>query len=187
MGYAIAEAFADAGAEVSLVSGPVELAVSHPGIKLVRVKSAAEMLFECQAIIEQMDLAVFAAAVADFTPVESHPSKIKREGDELVVRLKPTVDIAAELGRKKRKGQLFIGFALETDEGLKSAMDKLRRKNFDLIILNTLADSGAGFGTDTNKVTMIDRKGTVEPFGVKPKSLVALDIVQKSIKMMNDA
>ena len=187
MGYAIADAFALAGAEVTLVSGPTSFKPTHPGVNLVNVTSAAEMFDACSRVIGQMDIAIFAAAVADFTPDEKTETKIKREKDDLVIRLKPTKDIAGELGKKKKAGQFFVGFALETDHGIEHAQVKLERKNLDFIVLNSLEDEGAGFGTETNKVTMIDKSGGINKFELKHKSEVAKDIVRMTEKLIKDA
>ena len=137
--------------------------------------------------MEQMDIAVFNAAVSDFTPVSVSESKVKRDKEEWTIRLKATRDIAAEMGKIKTDGQLLVGFALETDNELESARRKLEKKNLDLIVLNSMQDRGAGFGTDTNQVTMIDRKGNADKFELKPKKQVAVDLVQRVIKMLEDA
>lgn len=187
MGYAIADAFANCGADVTLVSGPTLVSLSNPSVKLVRVMSAAQMFEACKAEIQHADIALFAAAVADFTPESVADKKIKREKDNLVLKLKPTTDIAAELGKQKRPDQFFIGFALETNEGITNAKEKLHRKNLDMIVLNSLEDKGAGFGTDTNKVTIIDKSGTMYKFDLKQKQEVARDIVDMTIKLMNHA
>lgn len=187
MGKAIAEASADMGAEVCLIAGPVSLQLNHPGIELVRVKTAAEMYRETAKRIAKIDIAVFSAAVADFTPVEPRDSKMKKGQAEWVLHLKPTVDIAAEMGKRKRDGQLFVGFALETEKGLENARKKLKNKNMDLILLNYAGEAGAGFGTDTNRVTLIDRSGEVEEYELKPKSQVATDLVARLVKMIEDA
>lgn len=187
MGYAIAETFAEAGAEVVLVSGPTGIQPEHPDIQLVRVTSAAEMFEACASHIANTDIAIFSAAVADFTPETVADRKVKRGEDDLVIRLKPTTDIAATLGAEKRADQLFIGFALETHDALEHARGKLKRKNMDLVVLNSLEDQGAGFGTETNRITMIDRKGRVEAFDLKKKREVARDILKKTINLLNDA
>ncbi|HER09618.1 MAG TPA: bifunctional phosphopantothenoylcysteine decarboxylase/phosphopantothenate--cysteine ligase CoaBC [Bacteroides sp.] len=187
MGYALAGAFASAGAEVILVSGPVALEIRHPGVSLIRVTSAAEMYDACREVIGEMDVAVFNAAVSDYTPAERSPSKVKRGEEEWNIRLRPTVDIAASLGNQKKEGQFFAGFALETDDEMKHAAEKLRRKNMDLIVLNSLRHEGAGFGTETNRVTTIDRAGNVIDFGLKPKQQVAADLVEHITKMIDDA
>jgi len=187
MGVAIADAFAETGAEVILVSGPVSIQPENRSVQVVRVTSAAEMFNACATRIADQDIAVFAAAVADFTPEQVADKKVKRGADDLVIRLKPTTDIAATLGAEKRADQLFIGFALETHDALEHAKGKLERKNMDLIVLNSLEDAGAGFGTETNRITMIDRKGRVETFDLKKKREVARDIVEKTINLLNDA
>jgi len=187
MGYALAEAFASRRAEVTLVSGPVSLEIRRQGIKLVRVTSAAEMYEACREVIGEMDVAVFNAAVSDFTPAERSSSKVKRGMKQWSIQLKPTRDIAATLGKEKREGQLFVGFALETDDELKHAREKLERKNLDLIVLNSLRHEGAGYGTDTNRVTTIDREGSVKTYELKPKQQVAGDLVELIINMIDDA
>jgi phosphopantothenoylcysteine decarboxylase/phosphopantothenate--cysteine ligase len=187
MGFAIAEAFAAQGAKVYLVTGPVSQETTARGIEVNRVSSAAEMFEKCSELMELMDIAVFNAAVSDFTPVSSSRNKVKRGGDEWTIRLKPTKDIAAEMGKRKLAGQLLVGFALETNNEMENARLKLEKKNLDLVVLNSLQDSGAGFGTETNKVTMIDRLGHTDIFELKPKVQVATDLVQRVIKMMEDA
>jgi phosphopantothenoylcysteine decarboxylase/phosphopantothenate--cysteine ligase len=187
MGYAIADAFAEAGAVVTLVSGPVNLE-RPPGVtELVRVTSADEMYRACSEVIRNMDVAIFNAAVADFTPVEVAEKKVKRGADGWSISLKPTMDIAGELGAVKHKGQVFVGFALETDNGMEHARRKLERKNLDLIVLNSLEEEGAGFMTETNRVTMIDRSGKTEEYELKPKKQVAVDLVDRVLKMIEDA
>ncbi|MDF1576552.1 MAG: bifunctional phosphopantothenoylcysteine decarboxylase/phosphopantothenate--cysteine ligase CoaBC [Bacteroidales bacterium] len=187
MGFAIAEAFAAEGAKVSLVSGPVSLNSSAEGLEIIRVTSAGEMFDRCSALMEKMDVAVFNAAVSDFTPVFVSQGKVKRGKDEWTLRLKPTRDIAGEMGSRKRAGQILVGFALETDQELEHAREKLEKKNLDLIVLNSMKDKGAGFGTDTNRVTMIDRLGNAEKYELKPKEQVAADLVQRVVNMMENA
>jgi len=187
MGFAIAEAFAAEGAKVSLVTGPVSLDTSEAGVEIFRVRSAGEMFERCKTLMEQMDVAVFNAAVSDFTPVSVSENKVKRGRDEWTIKLTPTRDIAAEMGKRKSAGQLLVGFALETDNELEHARQKLEKKNLDLIVLNSMQDRGAGFGTDTNRVTMIDRMGNVDKFELKPKEQVAIDLVQRVIKMVENA
>ena len=187
MGYAIAEVFAEAGAEVHLVSGPVDIETRHPGIKTTYVSSASEMFEACKMLIVNMDIAIFSAAVADFTPVSSEAKKIKSGGKNLNIALKPTPDIARELGKEKRKDQLFVGFALETNDEFENASQKLKKKNLDLIVLNSLNDEGAGFGGDTNKVSLIDRDGKLEHFELKTKREVAGDIYLRIKKMIGNA
>jgi phosphopantothenoylcysteine decarboxylase/phosphopantothenate--cysteine ligase len=187
MGYAIADAFAQSGADVTLISGPTQLEPIQKSVNVIRVTSASQMFDACENVADEIDIAVFSAAVADFTPEIVADKKIKREKDDLVIRLKPTLDIAGELGKKKRSNQLFVGFALETNDGLKNAKGKLERKNLDLIVLNSLEDKGAGFGTDTNKITMIDKSGNIDKFELKHKQDVARDIVEKTRKLLDDA
>lgn len=179
MGFALAEEFARRGAEVVLVAGPVTLTTGHPSIRRIDVGSAAEMYAEVIAVAADCDVVVSCAAVADFTPKEKAVSKIKREGENLCLELQPTQDIAAELGKRKKAGQLLVGFALETDNEKDNAFQKLKRKNLDLIVLNSLKDKGAGFGGDTNKVTMIDRREHIQEYALKSKNEVAIDIVDR--------
>lgn len=178
MGYALAEACASRGAEVVLVSGPVTLQTIHPNIRRIDVESAAEMHRAAADAFKDADGGILCAAVADFTPEQVADQKIKREKDDLVLRLKPTCDIAASLGKEKRPDQLLVGFALETCDEVSHAQDKLARKNFDFIVLNSLNDKGAGFRCDTNKITIIDRTEAVS-YPLKRKQEVAEDIVDK--------
>ncbi len=178
MGYALAEACASRGAEVVLVSGPVTLQTVHPNIRRIDVESAAEMHRAAADAFKDADGGILCAAVADFTPEQVADQKIKREKDDLVLRLKPTCDIAASLGKEKRPDQLLVGFALETCDEVSHAQDKLARKNFDFIVLNSLNDKGAGFRCDTNKITIIDRTEAVS-YPLKRKQEVAEDIVNK--------
>lgn len=182
MGYALAEECAARGAEVTLVSGPVAIRTSNPSIRVVDVESARDMLAACEESFPSVDIAVMCAAVADYAPAEVADRKIKREHSEVpVIHLVKNPDIAATLGSRKRPGQILVGFALETDHELDNAAEKLRRKNLDMIVLNSLRDKGAGFGTDTNKVSIIRRDGSREDFGLKPKREVAADIVSSVI------
>ncbi|MCM1354861.1 MAG: bifunctional phosphopantothenoylcysteine decarboxylase/phosphopantothenate--cysteine ligase CoaBC [Staphylococcus sp.] len=182
MGYALAEECAARGAEVTLVSGPVALSIHNPKVDVVNVESAREMLAACEDAFPTMDIAVMCAAVADYAPCEVADHKIKREHSEVpVIRLVKNPDIAAALGAKKRPGQKLVGFALETDHEFDNAVEKLHRKNLDMIVLNSMRDKGAGFGTDTNKVSIIHRDGTREDFGLKPKREVAADIISSII------
>lgn len=180
MGFAIAERFAGLGAEVTLISGPVSLPVP-PGVKRIQVESAREMLEASREPFAHCDYGVFSAAVADYRPEQCNESKIKREGhDRMEIRLVRNPDIAATLGNAKHAGQVFAGFALETDEGLEAARRKLSYKNLDIIILNSLADKGAGFGTDTNLVTIV-KSGSDKRMSLKSKTEVAADIVNEMI------
>lgn len=182
MGYALAEVCAERGAEVTLVSGPVNLQAVHPNIRRVDVESAEEMYRASVEAFPQADAAILCAAVADFTPEVVAGTKIKREKEDLVLRLKPTHDIAAELGRMKRDGQKLVGFALETNDELKHAQDKMARKNLDFIVLNSLNDKGAGFRCDTNKITIVEPQGTT-PYPLKNKQEVAADIIDKLVSL----
>lgn len=180
MGFALAEACAARGAEVTLIAGPVALKTHHPRIQRIDVESAREMHEMALKYYPESDGAILCAAVADYRPDVQVEEKIKREktGD-MTLRLVPNPDIAASLGSIKREGQVLVGFALETNNEAVNAQGKLERKNFDFIVLNSLRDAGAGFRCDTNKVTLIDRKGSVESFPLKNKQEVAADIVNK--------
>lgn len=182
MGYALAEVCAERGAEVTLVSGPVNLQAVHPNIRRVDVESAEEMYRASVEAFPQADAAILCAAVADFTPEVVAGTKIKREKEDLVLRLKPTHDIAAELGRMKRDGQKLVGFALESNDELKHAQDKMARKNLDFIVLNSLNDKGAGFRCDTNKITIVEPQGAT-PYPLKNKQEVAADIIDKLVSL----
>lgn len=178
MGYALAEECALRGAEVTLVSGPVSVTTDMPGIEVVKIESAREMLAACEKAFPEADIAIMCAAVADYAPARQADRKIKREHSEVpVIELVKNPDIAATLGASKREGQVLVGFALETDNETSNAAEKLARKNLDMIVLNSMRDAGAGFGTDTNKVTLIDRNGSRE-YPLKTKPEVAADIVE---------
>lgn len=184
MGYALAEVCAERGAEVTLISGPVNLNVSHPNIHRIDVESAEQMYQAAKEAYAQADAGILCAAVADFTPEQTADHKIKREKDDLVLRLKPTQDIAAALGKEKKPHQLLVGFALETNDEILHAQDKLVRKNFDFIVLNSLNDKGAGFRCDTNKITIIERQGET-PYPLKVKKEVAEDIIDKLASILH--
>lgn len=177
MGFALAEECAQRGADVTLIAGPVSLTTEHPNIKRIDVKSAHQMYEAAMENFPDSDAAILCAAVADFTPTVTSDTKIKRKGD-MTITLKPTEDIAAALGTIKRPGQKMVGFALETDHEAANAQGKLERKNLDFIVLNSLNDKGAGFGYDTNKVTLIDRKGSQE-LPLQSKKNVAKAIIDK--------
>jgi phosphopantothenoylcysteine decarboxylase/phosphopantothenate--cysteine ligase len=178
MGFSIAEECAARGAEVILVSGPVSLTCHNSAIKRIDVESAAQMLDAAVGEFSGCDAAVMCAAVADYCVANQASHKIKRETDDVpVIHLQKNKDIAATLGASKRQGQVLVGFALETDNEIDNAVAKLRRKNLDFIVLNSLRDPDAGFISDTNKVTVIRSTGEKLPFATKPKSLVAKDIV----------
>ncbi len=180
MGYDIAKAAADAGAEVILVSGPTHLNIQHEHIQMRRVMSAQEMYEACHEYFDQVDTAVSAAAVADYRPKNVASQKIKKNDAAFSIELEKTKDILASLGEVK-KNQFLIGFALETENEIEHAKQKIQKKNLDLIVLNSLNDTGAGFGKPTNKVTFIDRNFLVEPMELKTKEEVAQDIVNKII------
>ncbi|MCY1719305.1 bifunctional phosphopantothenoylcysteine decarboxylase/phosphopantothenate--cysteine ligase CoaBC [Prolixibacteraceae bacterium Z1-6] len=182
MGYAIAEELAEQGAKVTLVSGPVSVSTKNKNINIVPVESASEMYAESVAVFSTCDGAIMCAAVADFTPVHKEVEKTKRGNKNWSIELEPTKDIAAELGRLKTKNQLLVGFALETNNELENAQKKLLKKNLDLIVLNSLNDKGAGFGVDTNKITIIDRNNNQQNFELKSKEEVAKDIIDKIVE-----
>lgn len=177
MGIAIAEEFSRRGGHVTLVLGPTSQSLPSCIHKIIKVQSAAEMYNSCIKVFEHCDVAVMAAAVADYTPIKIEKEKIKKDGDALLIELKKTKDILASLGSIKRKNQILVGFALETNNEKQNALKKLKAKNADAIVLNSLNDSGAGFGTDTNKITIFDRKNKEHAFETKTKTQVAKDIV----------
>ncbi|MDR2919084.1 MAG: bifunctional phosphopantothenoylcysteine decarboxylase/phosphopantothenate--cysteine ligase CoaBC [Tannerella sp.] len=182
MGFALAEACAQRGAKVKLITGPVALKTHHPQIQRINVESAEEMYKATTEAFPQTDIAILCAAVADYRPKEQKESKIKREHDEtLSLSLVRNKDIAATLGKKKRTNQIVVGFALETNDGIVNANEKLARKNLDMIILNSLQDEGAGFQHDTNKVTIIDRKGEILTLPLKSKKEVAAEIINRLV------
>lgn len=182
MGYALAEACANRGAEVILVSGPVSLSTHHPSIKRIDVESADEMYEATVQAFQEANAAILCAAVADYRPENKAEQKIKREKDEeLLLRLVANKDIAAALGSMKKDGQVLVGFALETQNGVQHATGKLERKNLDFIVLNSLSDAGAGFRCDTNKVSILERNGQITEYALKSKTEVAGDIVNKLV------
>ena len=185
MGFEIANEAAKLGAEVTLVSGPSHLNISDKSIHLIRVMSAEEMYNACHEYFEITDVAIAAAAVADYRPKNIASQKIKKSESSFSIKLEKTKDILASLGKIK-KNQFLIGFALETEHEIENAKLKIQKKNLDLIVLNSLQDFGAGFGTPTNKVTFIDKNFTIEPMDLKSKSKVALDILNKVIAHYND-
>ncbi|WP_288207224.1 bifunctional phosphopantothenoylcysteine decarboxylase/phosphopantothenate--cysteine ligase CoaBC [uncultured Parabacteroides sp.] len=180
MGFALAEACAAQGAEVTLIAGPVSLTTTHPNIHRVDVESAEEMYEAAMAAYPEADAGILCAAVADYRPEVQADEKIKRESKgDIMLHLVPNKDIAASLGAIKREGQVLIGFALETNNEATNAESKLKRKNLDFIVLNSLRDAGAGFRCDTNKISIIDNKGEVASYPLKSKQGVATDIVNK--------
>ncbi len=184
MGYAIAEAAAKNGAEVVLVSGPSVLNIEDDFIKIIRVTSAEEMYNAAHEYFNECDIAILSAAVADYRPSEVASEKIKKKTDDLTLQLTKTKDILASLGAIKKK-QFLVGFALETQNEEENAKLKLKKKNLDLIVLNSLRDKGAGFKTDTNKITLITKDNKTLPFSVKPKKEVAKDILEYIIEQTN--
>lgn len=176
MGYALAEECAARGAEVELVSGPVNLQTSNKSIHVTKVESAEQMYKATISIFPKSDVAILCAAVADFTPEVTNDSKIKREKGDMLLRLVPTYDIAAEIGKIKQPSQRVIGFALETNNEANNAQHKLQSKNLDFIVLNSLNDKGAGFSVDTNKITIISNTAKRE-YPLKSKREVASDII----------
>lgn len=179
MGIAIAETLAAQGAEVTLVLGPTSVSSSLPGIRVVKVGTAQQMYEACQEVFPKADITVLAAAVADYRPKEVATQKIKKKDDELSLELARTVDIAASLGAIKRPDQIVVGFALETNDEENHAIQKMARKKFDFIVLNSTRDAGATFGYDTNKITILHQNGTKIAFDLKPKTEVAADIVRE--------
>jgi len=179
MGFAIALELANRGAEVILIAGPVSLSISHPNITRINVRSAKQMLAECLTYFPTTDAAILCAAVADFAPKQVADKKIKEKKEEITITLTPNPDIAKNLGQLKTEKQKMVGFALETHDATEHALGKLKRKNFDFIVLNSLEDKGAGFGFDTNKVSFLDTEGKVETFELKSKIDVAKDIINK--------
>ncbi len=179
MGYAIAEELANRGANVELISGPTSLSVFSPRISKTDVVSAKDMFDVCINKFPECDIAVMSAAVADYTPEKTESNKIKKKTDDFLLKLKATKDILAQLGKQKKDNQLLIGFALETENELDNAKKKLKNKNLDFIVLNSLTDKGAGFKHKTNKISIIDNKGNISDFTLKDKKRVAIDIVDK--------
>ncbi len=184
MGFAIADELATMGADVTLVTGPTSEISKYSDIKRIDITTAAEMLSACELYYKDAVACVMSAAVADYTPTEVSPQKIKKTADHLHIELKSTVDILKTLGEEKSSGQILVGFALETDNEEQNAILKLQKKNLDLIILNSLNDTGAGFKGDTNKITMIDSNLQKTTFPLKSKTDVARDICQKVAELI---
>ena len=177
MGYALANKAASEGAQVTLVSGPTAITELDPRVDLVSVVSASEMNNKVQALFPSVDVGIFAAAVADYTPRQVSDTKIKKNDNELSLDLVKTQDILGNCGKIKSEDQLLIGFALETNDEIKYATEKLKKKNLNAIILNSLKDEGAGFKGDNNKITIIDKNNNILEFGLKSKTEVANDIL----------
>jgi phosphopantothenoylcysteine decarboxylase/phosphopantothenate--cysteine ligase len=184
MGVALADAAANYGAEVELVLGPADITPKNSSVNITKVTTAQSMASECISRFPDADIAILSAAVADYTPVKVERKKMKRNDSNLTLQLRPTVDIAETLGKMKKPSQILAGFALETDDEAKNASAKLRRKNLDIIVLNSLRDSGAGFGHDTNRITIIDRNNNIDKFELKSKEEAARDILDKIVSMI---
>jgi len=184
MGFKLADELANLGAEVTLIAGPSQQETQNKSIKRINITSAEEMLQQCLTYFPDSRICIMNAAVADFTPTVVADQKIKKQDNSLTIELKPTTDILQTLGAQKKHDQILVGFALETNDGEHYALDKLKRKNLDLIVLNSLADAGAGFKTDTNKVTMIDKNLQKTEIELKSKAEVAADICQKIIELI---
>lgn len=177
MGFALAEHLASLGAKVILVCGPVYLTARHPTIQRVDVTSADDMYEACLKYFGGCDGAIMTAAVADYAPLVKEQEKIKRTKGNMILELRPNKDIAAELGRIKMRHQLLVGFALESQNEMENALNKLHSKNLDMIVLNSLKVAGAGFGVDTNKITILTKEGQILNYPLKSKHEVAVDIV----------
>jgi len=185
MGMAIAEVLARRGAKVTLVLGPTALVPNVSDLQVIRVGSAQEMYAACAPLFPDMDITVLAAAVADYRPALFSEQKIKKKDDDLHLPLAKTVDIAATLGSQKKPGQILVGFALETNNEIEYARQKMERKNLDFIVLNSLQDAGAGFGHDTNKITILRRNGLQTAFELQTKTEAARDIVEEIVRLAN--
>jgi phosphopantothenoylcysteine decarboxylase / phosphopantothenate---cysteine ligase len=184
MGIAIANEAAKRGANVHLVLGPSNF-LPNPNVKLTKVKSAQEMYEACQSEFEKYDGAIFSAAVADYRPMTIASEKIKKDDNEMTITLQKNIDIAYTLGKRKTSGQVLVGFALETNDEEANALKKIHKKNLDFIVLNSLNDKGAGFGHETNKITIINKEGEIQKFELKAKTAVAYDIVNEVSKSLN--
>ena len=184
MGFEIAKSAANLGAEVFLISGPSHEKINHSLIHRINVVSAEEMYLACQQKFSEVNIAILSAAVSDYRPKKVVTEKIKKKDSSLEIALEPTKDILASLGAVK-KHQFLVGFALETNNELENAMSKLERKNLDAIVLNSLKDKGAGFATDTNKITFIDKMKAQVSFDLKSKPEVAIDIMNEILKRFN--
>lgn len=183
MGFALAEECAERGADVTLIAGPVNIETHNPNVKRINVESAAEMYEAAMKLYPESNVGILCAAVADFSAENVAAQKLKRGEDGLTLKLKPTQDIAAALGKIKRENQLLIGFALETTDETANAQSKLQRKNLDFIVLNSLRDTGAGFRHDTNQISIIDRDGKID-YELKSKKEVAIDIIDRLVNLL---
>ncbi len=184
MGYALAEVLADMGADITLVSGPVHISTNHPNIKIIFIESAIQMYDACMQVFPQMNIAIMAAAVADYRPAEYSANKIKKKDESLTLELVKNPDILASLGDIKNAGQIVVGFALENNNELENAKIKLHNKKADAIVLNTLNNNGAGFQHETNQITIILKNGAIFEFPLKTKVEVAKDIAECVLKML---
>jgi len=185
MGYSIANCMAEHGAKVEMVSGPTHLKASHHNITVHKIMTAQEMYDKCLELFSEADIIILASAVADYRPENISTEKIKKKDAEFNLPLIKTVDIASMLGKQKKSNQIMVGFALETENEVANAETKLHKKNLDMIILNSLRDKGAGFGYDTNKITVIEKHGNVLYFDLKSKKDVAEDITKLVADMVN--
>lgn len=185
MGFAIAESFYNKGADVCLVTGPTNLQTVSKGISVIRVKSANEMYNACTDLFHGIHIAIMSAAVADYTPISASTEKIKKKEDTLIIELQKTKDILKTLGDKKSKDQFLVGFALETNNEKQHALHKLQSKNADMIVLNSLNDANAGFGYDTNKVTIFDAQNNEYPIALASKKDIADRITELIIQKIN--
>ena len=183
MGYSLAETALSLGAEVKLISGPTNQSISSENIKIVHIKTGNELLKAIRNDYNNSDIVIMAAAVSDYKPIEFSKKKIKKDNNELNIKFEKTTDILFELGQNK-KNQILVGFALENNNELSHAKNKLEKKNLDLIVLNSLNDEGAGFGYDTNKITVVDCSGNVTPYKLKKKNEVADDVFKHIIELM---
>ena len=183
MGYSLAETALSLGAEVKLISGPTNQSIFSENIKIVHIKTGNELLEAIRNDYNNSDIVIMAAAVSDYKPIEFSEKKIKKDNNELNIKFEKTTDILFELGQNK-KNQILVGFALENNNELSNAINKLEKKNLDLIVLNSLNDEGAGFGYDTNKITVVDCSGNVTPYKLKKKNEVADDVFKHIIELM---
>jgi phosphopantothenoylcysteine decarboxylase/phosphopantothenate--cysteine ligase len=184
MGIALADVAAEYGADVTLVLGPVDIVPENKSVRIINVTTADSMAAECISKFPECDIAILSAAVADYTPASVGKNKIRKGKNEITLEMKLTPDIAEILGRMKKKSQLLAGFALETDNEIRNATAKLKQKNLDLIVLNSLHDEGAGFGYDTNRITIIDRNNNIDKFELKSKVNAARDILDKIVSII---
>jgi phosphopantothenoylcysteine decarboxylase/phosphopantothenate--cysteine ligase len=186
MGYAIAQQLAFNGARVKLVSGPVKMEIDHPNIERIDVTNASEMLKASKKVYKDCQIAIFSAAVSDYKPIKTAAQKIKKKSESFDLHMVKNPDIAYELGKIKKKNQINVGFALETENEIENASLKLKNKNFDFIVLNSLRDEGAGFAVDTNKIEIIDASGIRKSYGLKTKDEVAVDIIDYLYDKINN-